>query len=213
MRLSFPFASTALFLASATPALAGGVGVELLMGGHTETISYYDANSTQFNENQLRPTAGVAFQAILGDRDYELLGLMRVAFFNDAGPNIDVVPPDSYVAYTDEEGKELAPVVPFTDTDDDGNADATSLGVISAGLQWGVFGDPTGFQFNVLTMLGAGILTSASTEFLLLEVGPGAHYAFSDEVQIYGQVLYHLRYRKGLSQGTAASVGVRYFFD
>ena len=213
MRLPSTLASTTLLFALSTPAIAGGIGVEMLTGLHSETVSYYDANSTPFSEVQARPTSGLAFQAILGDRDYELLGLMRVAIFLDAGPTVDVVPPKNYVHYTDEEGEELDPVVPFTDIDGDNEPDGTALGVISAGLQWGVFGDPTGFQINVLTLLGAGILTTASTEFLLLEVGPGAHYAFSDELQAYGQLLYHLRYRKGISSGAGASVGVRYFFD
>ena len=133
MRLPSTLASTTLLFALSNPATAGGIGIEMLTGLHSETVSYYDANSTLFNEVQLRPTQGLAFQAILGDRDYELMGLMRVAIFLDAGPTVDVVPPKNYTYYTDEEGEELetsepSPLFPTSSSEMDIEQDMRSIG-------------------------------------------------------------------------------------
>ena len=87
------------------------------------------------------------------------------------------------------------------------------MGIATAGLQWGVLGDPTGVQLNIVANLGASFMTEDATEFLLAEAGVGAHYSLTETVQVNAEATYRARYRKGISHGGGVSLGVRYFFD
>ena len=193
-------------LTFSSSALAGGVGISTLGGAHTEKVYFYDGAENQYIDIQMRPTWGLTLEAILGDRDYKLTGLMRFSYLQDAAPTTDVEEPAGFVDRLDNDGNALPPEVPI-------RTEANEIGAISAGLIWGIWGDPTGFQVNTLTAVGAGILTADSTEYVFAEVAPGVQYTLNDQIQFHASAGYHLRFRKGVSHGPTASAGVRYLFD
>jgi hypothetical protein len=193
-----------LFLAA--PAFAGGIGVSVLGGTHSENVWFYDGAGTQYLEVQQRPTWGFGMEAILGDKDYKLLGVMRFSYVSEAPPTTQVNLPLAYEERLDSEGNDLGPEVPV-------RTDAKEIGEITAGLLWGIWGDPTGLQANVLTSVGSGALTKDSTEYVLFEVAPGLQYTMDDRVQFHVSAGYQLRWRKGLAHGPRAMAGVRYLFD
>ena len=193
-----------LFLAA--PAFAGGIGLSVLGGNHSENVWFYDGAGTQYLEVQQRPTWGFGMEAILGDKDYKLLGVMRFSYVSEAPPTTNVDLPPAYEERLDSEGNDLGPEVPV-------RTDNNEIGEISAGLIWGIWGDPTGLQANVLTSLGAGALTGDSTEYVLFEVAPGLQYTLDDRVQLHVSAGYQARWRKGLAHGPRAMAGVRYLFD
>ena len=207
MNSAFRLATCAIAtLAISSSALAGGVGISTLGGAHTEKVSFYDGADTQYIDIQMRPTWGLTLEAILGDRDYKLMGLMRFSYLQDSAPTGNVDEPAGFVDRLDDDGNVIPPEVPIrTGTND--------IGAISAGLLWGIWGDPTGFQVNTLTAVGAGILTADSTEYVFVEVAPGVQYTLNDQIQFHASAGYHLRFRKGASHGPTASAGVRYLFD
>lgn len=191
------------------PAIAGGIGIDLLGGTHTEKVYFFDAEATKFSEVQQAPTWGVGFQTILGDRDDTLIGIMKFGYINDAAASSAVTTPDDF------EG-DISQVTARLDCEDEfaGNpCGPRALATISAGLQWRVWGDPMGLQVSVLPSVGAGIVTTDSTEYIQLEFGPGVHYAISKELQVHAEVAYQVRYRKVFSQGATMTTGVRWLFD
>ncbi len=210
MHLSKSLARTAgSVLASfflAAPALAGGIGVSALGGAHSENVWFYDGAGSQYLEVQQRPTWGFGMEAILGDKDYKLLGVMRFSYVSEAPPTTDVDLPKGFEERLDSEGNDLGPEVPV-------RTDNNEIGEIAAGLLWGIWGDPTGLQANVLTSVGAGALTNDSTEYVLFEVAPGLQYTMDDRVQLHLSAGYQARWRKGLAHGPRAMAGVRYLFD
>ena len=207
MHTALRFAICALAtLAISRPATAGGVGISTLGGAHTEKVYFYDGADTQYVEIQMRPTWGLTLEAILGDRDYTLMGLMRFSYLQDSAPTADVEKPEGFIDNLDDDGNAIPPEVPI-------RTDPNPVGAISAGLLWGIWGDPTGFQVNALTAVGAGIFTGDSTEYLFFEVLPGVQYTLNDQIQFHAGAGYHLRFRKGASHGPTASAGVRYLFD
>jgi len=131
---------------------------------------------------------------------------MRFSYLSESPPTDDVTVPDGYVERLDDEGNDLGPEVPI-------NTASREIGEVSAGLLWGIWGDPTGLQLNVLTALGAGVLTTDSTEYVLVEVAPGVQYTKDDRLQFYASAAYQGRWRKGLAHGPRAMAGVRYLFD
>ena len=195
-----------LFLAA--PAFAGGIGVSALGGTHSENVWFYDGAGSQYLEVQQRPTWGFGLEAILGDKDYKLLGVMRFSYVSDAPPTdkVDLSKIKDYEERLDSEGTDLGPEVPV-------RGDDNEIGEITAGLLWGIWGDPTGLQANVLTSVGAGALTRNSTEYVLFEVAPGLQYTMDDRIQLHVSAGYQARWRKGLAHGPRAMAGVRYLFD
>jgi hypothetical protein len=177
-----------------------------LGGTHSENVWFYDGAGTQYLEVQQRPTWGFGLEAILGDKDYKLLGVMRFSYVSDAPPTDDVTLQPGYEERLDSEGNDLGPEVPIRTEDNE-------IGEITAGLLWGVWGDPTGLQANVLTSVGAGALTRNSTEYVLFEVAPGFQYTLDDRIQLHVSAGYQARWRKGLAHGPRAMAGVRYLFD
>jgi len=207
MHSAFRLATCAIAtLAISSTAFAGGVGISTLGGANTEKVYFYDGADNQYIDVQMRPTWGLTLEAVLGDRDYKLSGLMRFSYLQDSAPTDNVDEPAGYVDRIDSNGDPLPPEVPI-------RTDAKNIGAISAGLVWGIWGDPTGFQVNTLTAVGAGILTTDSTEYVFVEVAPGVQYTLNDQVQLHASAGYHLRFRKGASHGPTASAGVRYLFD
>jgi hypothetical protein len=189
---------------------AGGLGVDILGGTHTEKVYFFDANSEKFLEKQQRPNWGVGIQAILGDRDDALIGIMKFAYTSDAPASSDVGTPEGF------SGDSPTEVTARFACDDEAAGDPCGprpVGTISAGLQWRVWGDPMGLQVSLLPSVGAGMVTLDSTEYLQIEFGPGVHYAFSKQLQVHAEVVYQARYRKGLTHGATMTSGVRWLFD
>ncbi len=191
-------AGTALHSASAH---AGGIGLLGTAGMHQARVYYYDADETQYLNRQNQPNTGFGFEAILGDKDDRFLGVARGIFLIDSppeGPKNPIVEEPTYA-------------VP------DG---PTYAGIATVGVHWGVIGDPTGFQAHIATHVGAAMVTvepttgeGTSQEFLLGEVGIGAHYHFASNIQVYADVAYSMRYRKSFFPGANAYLGFRYMFD
>ncbi len=209
----------ALVLLSSAPTHAGGVGLVGLAASHTEKVYFYDEDGAQYSDIQLRPTTGFGLEALLGDRDDRLIGLMKFYYVTDfqakaenvqtgnvQDPTIPLDPPASNgwcpMWRTPETASWCSPDFTFR-----------SIGVFTAGLQWGLYGDPTGLQINLVTSLGTGAITPDSTEFLLVEIGPGIHYVLNKKYVLHAEAVGHLRYRKSVSYGGGVNLGVRYYFD
>ncbi len=179
---------------------AGGIGITSIDGVHSEKVYFYDADGNQYADTQLRPTVGFGIEALLGDRDDRYMGLMKFYLISDSQPTKERV--------DRPEGVEGPFEIPL-----DPNFTQRPVGMFLAGLQWGLWGDPTGFQLNLTTCLGAGALTPDTTEFMVAEIGLGAHYVLNKKIVLHGEALYHLRYRKSIRHGAALNFGVRYYFD
>jgi len=194
--------SLAALTAISTPALAGGIGLMGLGGLHTERVYYYDEELIQFKDVQYPPTVGGGLVAMLGDRDDKVLGIMKFYYAQDENPS----DPESF-------STEAVGAVTYNYRREDRH-----LGIVTAGVQWGLVGDPGAFMFNLVTGIGAGVITRDSSEFVMLDIGPGVHYTFLDAFQVFADVTFQPRYRKGqlpgaIQQSGGGSLGVRYMFD
>ena len=182
-------------LACQVPAAqAGGVGFLVNSGVHQDRVYYYDADEVQYVNKQIRPNYGMGLEIILGDEDDRILGVARGYYLQDAPPT---EPPNPVV---DD------PIYNIPDTPE-------HLGVASVGAHWGIFGNPTGFQVHLVTLLGGGIVSVDNLEFIIADLGIGAHYQFAENFQLVGDATLSMRYRKRLYPGTSAYVGIRYLFD
>lgn len=184
-----------------TTAYAGGLGVISTGGVHTEHVYAYSEDLTQYKVSQLRPSTGIGLQAILGDFDDDFVGVAKIFWLGDFGPQNQGIQAaakaqgaEGEVTYALREG--IRPT-----------------GIAMAGLQWGVWGEPTGLEVNIITNLGAVFMTTDATEGLIAELGVGAHYALNDTVQVNAEVAYQARFRKTLAHSVGINLGARYFFD
>jgi hypothetical protein len=195
-------AGTALHSASAH---AGGIGLLGTGGFHQARVYYYDADETQYLNRQNKFNSGLGIEAVLGDKDDRFLGVARGYYMRDTPPT----GPDNPLV---EEPIFAVPDGP------------THIGAATVGVQWGVIGDPTGFQAHIATHLGAGMVTvdnssgadnleGSNQEFLIGEAGIGAHYHFARSLQIVADVTYTMRYRKVFYPGGNVYLGFRYMFD
>ena len=185
-------------LAAPGTALAGGLGVIGTGGMHTANAYYYDESLDQGIDRQTRPNAGFGVEALLGARDDRIQGLMRVYVLSDSPvttPDIGDLDPDT-VQYPDE-----------------ASAGWQNKGAATMGVQWTVWGDPTAFQLNVDSMIGACFATSNSLEFLMVDVGPGVTYMLGDKIQLSATLSATVRHRKGFSYGGNLYAGARFMFD
>jgi len=186
----------------ATPAVAGGLGLIGTSGLHQTRLFYYDVDGDQYRNLQVRPNNGGGIEVVLGDKDDKLLGLARGFFMVDAAPETPTDPSgDPPITVAVPEGP-------------------LYVGLTTVGVHWGVLGDPTRFQAHIASNLGAAIVTLDSTtgeganlEYVLGEVGVGAHYHFARKFQVYADAVFALRYRKSFSPGGSGYLGVRYMFD
>lgn len=197
MRFAPLFAPT-LLLTLSSPALAGGLGVIGTGGMHTANAYYYDESLDQGVDRQTRPNAGFGVEALLGARDDRIQGLMRVYVLSDSPvttPDFGDLDPDT-VQYPDE-----------------ASAGWDKKGVATMGVQWTAWGDPTAFQLNVDSMIGACFATNNSLEFLMVDVGPGVTYMVGDRVQLSATLSATVRHRKGFSYGGNLYAGARFMFD
>lgn len=192
-------------------AQAGGLGLDLIAGTQGEQVIFFDANSQKFKEMQQQPTWGVGLQAILGDRDDALIGIMKFSYISDSPAQSAVTIPEE--GFSGDAPTQITARLPCDDANAQTPCGPSQGGTISAGLQWRVWGDPMGFQVSLLPSVGAGILTEDSTEYVQVQFGPGCHYAISKELQINAEIVYQARYRKGLTHGASMSTGIRWLFD
>ena len=138
----------------------------------------------------------MGLETLVGDKDEKIQGILKISWVQDAAPN----EPDT--------GGVNNAVFPAAH--EKGPRD---VGVLALGIQWGVLGDPSGTQLNVTSAVGSGFLTTDNTEFVLLEAGVGGTHNLSETVQLAGTLAGTMRYRKHLSFGPSAYIGVRYLFD
>ena len=183
-------------LALPSSAWAGGIGLLSTGGLHQARAYYYDQAGNQGIDLQNRFNYGGGFIAVLGDKDDKIQGVMRLWFMQDqslADPNTGnttdaVFPPASSQPPRD-------------------------LGMFTAGVEWGLLGDPDGLQLTLETHIGTAFATKDATEFLLVEVGPGVTWALADHFQLFGSVTEDMRYRKRPYLSENVYLGARYMFD
>jgi hypothetical protein len=195
-----PILSTFASLLCIPVASAGGVGLLATGGLHEERAYYYRDDGIQGIDLQRRPTKGFGGEAVLGDKDDKVQGMARLYYIQDTpaeDPDLSGEDTDSY-QFTFPPASEQDP---------------QEIGVLSLGLQWNVWGDPTGFQAVVTSFMGSGFATVDNLEFLLAEVGVGATYTVQDRFQVYVNGAGTTRFRKSFYMGTNAYVGFRYLFD
>lgn len=182
---------------------AGSFGLYGQAGLHEGKAYYYRSDGKQGVDSQYRPNAGTGFEMMLGDKDDRLIGLLRIGWRHDWPLNNP-----TYTVTNDEDGN------PYTYTHPDyESVPARDDGALTVGLQWGVWGEPTGFQVTALTALTSGFWTIDNLEYFSPEVGAGVTYTIADQIQFHGTVTAAPRYRKQLYLGANSYVGVRYLFD
>jgi hypothetical protein len=197
-------------LLGASNAYAGGIGVVATGGAHTELVHYYSnadangnpyANFRDYDQYQLPMTlahGGAGLELMLGDRDDKITGVLR-GYYNIDAPQQD----------PSEVASEVAPAQVVSEHRDKAN----HIGIAKIGVNWGFLGDPGGFQFGVVSLVGAGFLTNDHQEFLTADIGPSVQYRMSRSTAVFADVTYTLRWRKRASHGAAAYAGFRYLFD
>jgi hypothetical protein len=205
------FAALLVALIAASPAHAGGVGLLLHGGGHTENVYYYSNHTEdgaeltdlgtfpQYQQKQYIPQYGAGLEFLLGDRDDKIQGVFRVYYNQDA--------PQGDPSKNPASGVEADWVVSaYRDA-------ARHTGMASMGLNWGIVGNPNKFQVGLSAHLGSGFLTNDHTEFFNLQLGPTANFRFNRQVIGFVDVHATARFRKEFGFGNQAMAGVRYMFD
>ncbi len=189
---------TALGLASAD-AQAGGIGLVLGGGAHTDRAYYYREDGEQGVDVQTQPNLAVGGELLLGDKDDRVQGIVRLSLMQDQP-----------VEKPDTSGEEPGHSYTYPDYDSLG---PRNIGVVLVGAQWGVLGDPTRTEFVINSLLGSGIATLDKTEFLLLQPSVGATHMLADHLQVAGNLAFDARYRKNFYLGGSANVSLRYLID
>lgn len=190
--------SALTILLSAPTAFAGGFGVLGTGGVHGDRVYYYAENTVGEAEqqtplDQINPNFGGGLELVLGDKDYKINAFLRVYYMGDA----PVQPPPDAEKYTFNLRTE----------------DWRSLGVVDAGIQFGVLGDAQAFQMCILGILGSAIMTSDQTEFFRANAGVGFTYTFARRMQAHAEAVGGIRYRKRLFPSAEMTAGIRYLFD
>ena len=193
MRPLLPLALLAL--AAPSTALAGGVGLVSNAGLPGDRVYSYtveengEANQVD-PESQLNPNYGGGLEIILGDKDLKVAGIFRGYYIQDAPLQ-----------------------EPAQGTVNNIRTTPKDIGVITAGLQWGVLGEPDAVQMTVVGTIGAGVFTAALDGYATAETGVGATWMAARRVQVAGSITGGARYYKRFYPTTNAYVGVRYLFD
>mgnify|MGYP003335285142 CR=1 FL=1 len=193
MRPTLPLAL--LLLAAPAPALAGGIGLVTTAGIHTDRVYSYTTDDTgdavQLDpETQINPNYGAGLEFILGDKDLKIAGVFRGYYLQDS-PQSD---PKSGEIYNVRS-------IP------------RDLGLITAGLQFGAIGDPTGLQGNIIGNIGAAVFTSDLTGYVTAEAGVGGTWMAARRMQLALSVTGGVRYYKRITPTGNGYLGVRYLFD
>lgn len=198
-----------------TVAHAGGIGIVGVGGIHQENLYVYDnadvtgPETNQWVVHQMRPSYGFGIQGTLGDRDDRVQGIFRFYYLQDAPASSEGVAQKA----ADLAAAEDISVQPDQLLFATPNPDPRQLGMATAGVQWGILPEPGALQIIAVTSIGAGALTADSSEFVLVELGGGATYGITENIQLNAELVYDLRVRKAFYQGAAANVGVRFLFD
>lgn len=200
LALSLAAASLAL-TALPTAAHAGGVGVALGGGFHQDKAYYYREDGEQGIDKQLPTNSGVGVEAVLGDRDNRVLGVVRGYVNFDSG----LQNPDPKAL-----GEDMSYDYVFPDVEAQGGR---TTGTMSVGIQWGLWGDPTGFQVIANTFIGSSFWTTDNLEYALFQPGVGVTYTINERFQFVGSLDATARFRKGFKFGGDAWVSARYMFD
>ena len=204
MRFALPLAS--LFFA--TNAFAGGTGIVLTGGAHTETVAFYSNSDDagliedwkdypQYKMVQTLPNMGGGIEFILGDRDDRFIGVFRGYYLQDAAQQD---PRDSGVVPADQVVGEY-------------RSTPRNLGLAQIGINYGFLGNTDGFLFGATAHVGSGFLTSDHTEFLTADAGITASYRLNRQMIAFAEAVYTVRVRKGFSNGANGYLGLRYMFD
>jgi hypothetical protein len=186
-----------------TNAEAGALGIIGHGGMYEGKAYYYRSDGLQGIDSQYRPSAGLGFETLLGDKDDRLIGQLRLGWNHDWAINNP-----EYTETKDENGNSYTYTHPDYSTSEPRND-----GLISVGLQWGLWGEPTGFQVIAATSFASGFWTIDNLEYFIVEVGPGVTYTINDQYQFHSTVCFAPRYRKQMYLGMTTYAGVRYLFD
>jgi len=189
------------FLGTSSSALAGGLGLMYQAGMHEERAYYYQGKN-QGIDSQLKANLGPGLEAIIGDRDDKIQGILRLSWVSES----QATPP------LDDKGKEACKPENVS-CPDYSDLDARQIGVLGLGVQWGVLGDPSDKQLVINTLIGSGFITTDNTEFVIAELGVGGTYNFSESLQGVTNLSAVVRGRKHASYGPLMHVGIRYLFD
>lgn len=195
-KLTIPVILSAATLSA--PAFAGGVGIMGTGGLHEAKAYYYDDLGRQGIDTQQRPNAGFGGEVLLGDKDDRIQGLMRIY------ANVDWPTNEPTLSGVDAD-EAIYPAA---------HLEAPRVdGTITMGVQWGLWGDPTGFQLTATTLFGSAFITPDNLEHLIAEGGVGATYMMSDRLQLAGTLAFAGRYRKQITISESAFISARYLFD
>lgn len=180
------------------PAFAGGIGVVTTAGFHGDRVYSYQVDSvgqaTQNDpQNQFNPNYGGGLEVILGDKDLKISGVFRGYYLQDS-----------------PQGE---PTGGDADTVSNVRSVPRDLGMMTAGLQFGVLGDPGALQLTVVGNIGAAVFTSDLTGEVMGEAGVGGTWMAARRIQAAASITGGVRYHKRIYPTTNAFLGVRYLFD
>ena len=186
-------------LLSSTTAQAGGIGLLGTAGIHGDRVYYYKENSIgEFEQqaplDQINPNLGGGIELVIGDKDYTINGTFRFYFLQDA----PLQAPESGC-----DGETICNI----------RTTARDIGMIDAGLHFGILGEPERLQLVIIGMIGAGFMTLDNPEFIQTQVGVGGTYTIARHVQFHAEAVGGARYRKSFGPAVTGSAGVRYLFD
>jgi hypothetical protein len=182
------------FLGTSSSAFAGGLGL-MYQGGMHEERAYYYQGKNQAIDSQFKPNHGPGIEAIIGDKDDKIQGILRLSWVSE----------NQATKPTECKGNIVCP--------DYDSLGARQIGVLGLGVQWGVLGDPNDKQLVINTLIGSGFITTDNTEFVIGELGVGGTYNFSESLQGVANLAGVVRGRKYISFGPLMHVGIRYLFD
>ena len=77
-------ALAALTMTASQTAHAGALGTVATAGFHQERAYFYSRQGEQFRETQLRFNSGLGIEALVGDKDEKIQGLLRLVWVSDA---------------------------------------------------------------------------------------------------------------------------------
>jgi hypothetical protein len=183
---------------------------------HTETMWYHtdhayaedgseaalndDTQYPQYEMSQLLMHGGGGLALVLGDRDDRFLGTFRLYYLGDS-------PQKNPADVTNEQFVQPEHVVAAY------REDMRHLGMGMVGLSWGFIDLGDTMRLGVTAHLGSGFLTNDHTEFLALDVGPTWTWRTSRTTQVYADIPWQMRWRKGASNSVNVFGGFRYMFD
>ena len=93
------------------------------------------------------------------------------------------------------------------------SAGGRSMGAAAVGIQWGLWGDPTGFQVIANTLIGSQFWTKDNLEAAFFQPGVGVTYTINERFQFMGALEGTARFRKHFRYGADMWVSARYMFD